>query len=191
MMRRLVALDQAGSMVVVSNVPFNVFEELAMKRALIGIAGGLLLAGSVLAQPYGPGSGMMGGYGSGGYGMGPGMMGGPGGYGMGPGMMGGYSSEAYAGLDLSPEQSKKIADIRREAAKAQWQLMGTMHEQGYRMYGTFGPGVDEADARKAFQTMAETQKAMFEMQLDARKKTDAVLTKEQREQLRRYWSSHQ
>jgi Spy/CpxP family protein refolding chaperone len=162
-----------------------------MKRALIGIAGGLLLAGSVLAQPYGMGPGMMGGYGSGGYGMGPGMMGGPGGYGMGPGMMGGYANEAYAGLDLSPEQRKKVADIQRETAKAQWQLMGTMHQQGYHMYGMFGPGIDEADARKSFQTMAETQKAMFEMQLEARKKIDAVLTKEQREQLRRYWSSRQ
>jgi Spy/CpxP family protein refolding chaperone len=41
---------------------------------------------------YGMGPGMMGGYG-GGYGMGPGMMGGyGGGYGMGPGMMGGYGS---------------------------------------------------------------------------------------------------
>jgi len=67
--------------------------------------------------------------------------------------------------------------------------MGAMHEQGYHMHGMFGPGaLDEAAARKAFQAMAETQKAMFEMQLEARKKIDAVLTPEQREQLRRYWS---
>ena len=160
-----------------------------MKRALAGIAGSLVLAGAVLAQPYGMGPGLMGGYGSGGYGMGPGMMGGSGGYGMGPGMMHGVANEAYAGLDLSPEQRRKIADIQREAAKAQWQLMGTMHQQGYHMYGMFGPGIDEADARKSFQTMAETQKAMFEMQLETRKKIDAVLTKEQREQLRRHWGS--
>src|SRR3989338_4222653 len=43
-----------------------------------------------VAQGYGMGPGMMGGYGPG-YGMGPGMMGGYGpGYGMGPGMMGGH-----------------------------------------------------------------------------------------------------
>jgi Spy/CpxP family protein refolding chaperone len=54
------------------------------------------------------------------------------------------------------------------------------------MHGMFGPGpFDEAAARKAFQTMQETQKAMFDMQLEAHKKMDAVLTKEQREQLRR------
>jgi len=162
-----------------------------MKRSSIGIAASFLLAGSVLAQPYGMGPGMMGGYGSGGYGMGPGMMGGPGGYGMGPGMMGGYANEAYAGLDLSAEQRKKIADIQRETAKAQWQLTGTMHQQGHHMYGMFGPGIDEADARKAFKTMTETQKAMFETQLEARKKVDAVLTKEQFDQLRRYWRNRQ
>jgi Spy/CpxP family protein refolding chaperone len=160
-----------------------------MKRALTGIAGSLLLAGAVLAQPYGMGPGMMGGYGSGGYGMGPGMMSGFGGYGMGPGMMHGAANEAYAGLDLSAEQRRKIADIQREAAKAQWQLMGTMHQQGYHMHGMFGPGVEEAEARKAFQTMTETQKAMFEMQLETRRRIDAVLTKEQREQLRRHWGS--
>lgn len=147
---------------------------MTMKSLLIGSAVSLALAGALLAQPYGPG--MMGGYGNG--------------YGMGPGMMGGYANDAYAGLDLTPEQRKKIADIQQETSKAMWQLMGTMHEQGYHMQGMFGPGsVDEAAARKSFQTMTETQKAMFEMQLGARKRIDAVLTNEQREKLRQYWSS--
>lgn len=158
-----------------------------LNRILMGAAASIVLAGVVLAQPYGMGPGMMGGYG--GYGMGSGMMGGYGGGGMGPGMMFGYADEAYAGLNLTPEQRKKIADIRQDTSKAMWQLMGTMHEQGYHMQGMFGPGaLDESAARKLFQTMTETQKAMFEMQLEARKKIDAVLTKEQREQLRHYWS---
>jgi len=92
-----------------------------MKRKWFGVAAaGLLVVSLVWAQPYGMGPGMMGGYGPGGYGMGPGMMGGPGGYGMGPGMMGGYANEAYAGLDLSPEQRKKISDIQQSTGKAQW-----------------------------------------------------------------------
>ena len=45
-------------------------------------------------------------------------------------MMGGYASEAYAGLDLSPDQRRKIAGIQQETGKAQWQLMGAMHESG-------------------------------------------------------------
>lgn len=160
-----------------------------LKSVLVAAGASIALAGAVLAQPYGMGPGMMGGYG--GYGnMGSGMMGGYGGMGMGPGMMFGYANEAYAGLDLTPEQRKKIADIQEETSKAMWQLMGTMHQQGYHMQGMFGPGaLDEQAARKSFQTMTETHKAMFEMQLEARKKTDAVLTKEQREKLRQYWSS--
>ncbi len=163
-----------------------------MKRALLSLATGLLLTGSALAQPWGMGPGMMGG-GGGGYGMGPGMMGGygGGGYGMGPGMMGGgYGGDALAGLDLSAQQRKQIAQIQEETAKSRWQLMGAMHEQGYHMNGMFGAGpLDEPAARKAFDAMAATHKAMFELSLGARKRIDAVLTAEQREQLRRYWSS--
>lgn len=164
-----------------------------MKRILIGIGvvASVLVAGVVAAQPYGMGPGMMNGYGPGtSYGMGSGYMGGPGGYGMGPGMMGGFGGEAYAGLDLSPEQRGKITEIQQATAKAQWQLMGTMHEQGYRMYGNAGPGAfDEAAARKSFDAMSDTRKAMFEIQIEARKKVDAVLTPQQREQARKYWST--
>jgi Spy/CpxP family protein refolding chaperone len=100
-------------------------------------------------------------------------------------MMGGNGNATYAGLKLSAEQQKKITMIQQEMSKAMWQQMGTMHEQGYHMQGMFGPGAfDEAAARKAFQTMQETQKAMFDMRLEAHEKIDAVLTKEQRDQLR-------
>jgi Spy/CpxP family protein refolding chaperone len=80
--------------------------------------------------------------------------------------------------------AQKIADIRSISSKAMWQLMGTMHEQDGHMQGMHSPGaVDEAAARKSFQTMTETRQAMFDLQLDTRKKIDGVLTKEQREQL--------
>lgn len=143
---------------------------------------GALLAAAVSAQPYGMGPGMMGpgmmgGYGN--YGMGPGMMG----HGMGPGMMWGY-----ANLDLTAEQRKQIADIQQNAFKSMWQLMGAMHEQDYHMnWMSWARPFDEAEARKAFQAMTEAHKAMFEAQLDARRRIDAVLTKEQRERLQRDW----
>lgn len=159
-----------------------------LKNVLAGVVTTVVLAGVAVAQPQGMGPCMMGGYG-GGYGMGQGMMGG--GYGMGSGMMSGYTNGAYAGLDLTPEQQKAMATIQEEASKVMWQHMGTMHGQEYRMQGMYGSGpVDEAAARKSFQTMADTQKAMFELQLDARKKVDAVLTKDQREKLSRYWATH-
>jgi len=136
------------------------------------------------------GRGMMGGYGPG-YGMGPGMMGGYGGYGpgygMGPGMMGGYGGYGYGyGLNLSDEQRSKIVAIQREDYEKRWKLMDKMHEEGGPMDLMWGP-YDEKAARKAYQQMAEAQKEMFELNLQTRKRIDAVLTPEQREQMQRGW----
>jgi len=181
-----------------------------MKRKLLAASAAVLLgtAAAVFSQPYGMGPGggygpgygmgpgMMGGYGPGG--MGPGMMGGfgpgagmgpgmMGGYGMGPGMMGGYGGYGY-GPDLSPEQRAKISEIQQEFAQKHWELMGSMHRQGGPMYEAFGPGaIDEKAARKAYESMAEAQKQMFEASLQMRKKIDGVLTPEQREQMGRGW----
>lgn len=153
--------------------------KIKMVNVLTGVAAIAALTGVAVAQPQGMGPGMIGGYGSG-----PGMMGG---FGMGPGMMFGYTNDAYAGLDLTLEQQKTIASIHEQTSTAMWQHMGTMHGQGSHMQGMFGAGpVDEAATRKSFQTMTDTQKAMFELQLDARNKIDAVLTKDQREKLIRY-----
>jgi len=139
---------------------------------------------------YGMGPGMMGGYG--GYGMGPGMMGGYGGFGMGPGMMGGYGPGGNGGygygVDLNPEQRAKIVEIQQEFGRKQSGLVEKMHEEGGPMYQAFGSGAfDEKAARNAYQAMADAQKQMFEAQLQARKKIDAVLTPEQREQMARGW----
>jgi Spy/CpxP family protein refolding chaperone len=162
---------------------------------------------------YGMGPGMMGGYGPGpgygpgggygpGLGMGPGMMWGDGpGYGMGPGMMGGYGpgyGRGYGtgrgmwgyggyleGLNLSEEQRAKISEIQREQFGKQWELMGKMHQQGGPMQEAYASGkFDEKAARKAFDATSELRKQMFEASLQAQKRIDALLTPEQREQLR-------
>lgn len=156
-----------------------------LKQALAGVAAILVWASSAVAQPYGNRVGVMGGYGMGPQ-MGPVMMGG--GYGSGPGMMAGCAHIAYAGLDLTAEQHKAIASIQEQASKAMWQLMTTVHGHGHHMQGMFGPSpLDEAEARKAFQAITEAQKAMFELQLNTRKKVDEVLTKDQREKLNLQW----
>jgi Spy/CpxP family protein refolding chaperone len=164
--------------------PYSTKElKMKLRNVLAGVAATVALCGGAVAQPQGMWPGMMGGYG-GGYGMGPGIMGG--GYGMGQGMMFGYTNDAYGGLNLTPEQRKTISAIHEQTFKAMWQHMGAMHGHDYHMHGLFGSGpLDEAEARKSFQAMTDTQKAMFEMQLDARKKIDGVLTKEQREKLGR------
>ena len=161
------------------------------------VAAGALVGSAVMAQPCDMVPGMADCYGGyGGYGMGRGMMRGYGASGIGPGMMWGWGDEAGArggrglgpGLGLTSEQRKKIAAIEEESAKTMWQLMGTMHQQGYHMPGMFGAGpMDEQAARKSYQAMAEAQKSMFELRLEARRKIEAVLTKEQREVLRQRW----
>jgi Spy/CpxP family protein refolding chaperone len=156
-----------------------------MKLRYVVTAICLAASATAFGQGYGYGRGMMGGYGPGMMG-GPGMMEGPGSGTMGPGMMWGYSRSAYAGIDLTAEQRKKIAEIEDQTSQAQWKLMGSMHQMGFQMHESFAPGaIDEGAARKAFDSMSATRKAMFDLMLDARKRMDAVLTKEQRDQLRR------
>lgn len=150
-----------------------------MQRSLTAVILAACLVAGASAQPYGMGPGMMGGYGHGG------------GFGMGPGMMwGGYGGDALAGLDLSAEQREQIGKIQEEAARSGWQLMKAMHEQDGHMAGGMGPGtLDEAASRKAFEAMQSTQKSMFELSLSARKRIQAVLTPQQREQLARSWGT--
>lgn len=136
---------------------------------------------------YGPGYGpgpMMGGYG-GGYGpgpmmggYGPGMMGG--GAGWGPGMRGGYGYGALP--DLTADQRTKIGDIQREYRARQWPLMQQMHEL---MWGDGSGTFDEQAQRREYDRVAALQKQMFENALESRKRIDAILTPQQREELRR------
>jgi Spy/CpxP family protein refolding chaperone len=167
--------------------------DMKRKWIAVAVAATAVLATAAWAQMgpgmmggYGMGPGMMHGYGPGGYGMGHGMMHGygPGG----PGMMGGYGPGSYGGLDLSDAQRTRIGEIQKEVARKQWEVMGKMHDQGFHMHQFAGPGpLDEDAARKSFQAMTDAHKAMFEATLEARKRIESVLTKEQLEQLRRNW----
>ena len=87
------------------------------------------------------------------------------------------------GLDLSAEQREKIGEIQQEFAQKHWGLMTSMHSPGGPMEQMFSG--DEKAARQAYDAMAAARKQMFEAQLDMRKQVEAVLTKEQREQLQR------
>lgn len=169
-------------------------QRMTVRKALVAVIAGIGLAAAAapsFAQSgtdyppmmggygpgYGMGPGMMGGYGPGygpGYGMGPGMMGGYGmgpgmmrgygmGYGMGPGMMGGCGGYGYGygALNLTDAQREKIRKIQEDTTRSQWEIMSKMHE------------------------------AVSQGWQDAQKKIDAVLTKEQREQLKRGWGAPQ
>lgn len=145
---------------------------------------------------YHMGSGMMGG----GYGMGPGMMGegyhmGPGmmgGYGMGPGMMGGHGMMGgrmglYEALDLTEEQQTKINKIQDETRKLHWSMMGEMMDQRTELRDLYSaPKQDSAAIDKAYKKLSQLQQKMYETSVDAQKRMEANLTKEQQEKLRKY-----
>lgn len=138
------------------------------------------------AQPGGYGPGMMGGYG--GYGMGPGMMGGYGGYGMGPGMMYGYGGNFAGGLNLSKDQRERIAKIQESFSAKHWGLMGQMREQQFTFRELLASGkADDAAIGKAYRQIDDLRQQMWASGTEARKEMDAVLTKAQRDQLRRGW----
>lgn len=100
---------------------------------------------------------------------------------MGPGMMGG----GYGYLpDLSDAQRTKLGEIQQEYAKTHWALMSAMHSEGGPM-GQMYSG-DEKAVRQDYEAMSAVHKQMFESSLEMRKRMEAVLTDEQRAQMRRY-----
>lgn len=160
------------------------------------------LALSVPAQPQTPprdgpspgwGPGMMGGYGpgrgaygpgAGGYG--PGMMGGGGmmgGYGYGRGGMMGLGP--LQALDLSNEQLGKINQIQDETRRKNWGVMGKLIDEQSHMRDLFlADKRDPAAIGKQAMKIADLRRQMLEASVDAHNRVEALLSKEQREQLR-------
>lgn len=131
----------------------------------------------------GPGM-MMGQGGMGGMGMmGPGMMGGMGMMG-GPGMMG--SGMGPLGmLDLSADQRSKIAQIQSDLRKRQWGTTGQVMDEQEKLQELLA--AETPDPKKvgaAYAKIADLQRQMMEAGIEAHNRVQAVLTKEQREQLR-------
>lgn len=178
-----------------------------MKKLSFACAAALAtLALSASAQPQTPprdgpspgwGPGMMGGYGpgrgaygpgAGGYG--PGMMGGGG---MMGGMMGGYSYGRggmmglgpLQALDLSNEQLGKINQIQDETRRKNWGVMGKLIDEQSHMRDLFlADRRDPAAIGKQAMKIADLRRQMLEASVDAHNRVEALLSKEQREQLR-------
>lgn len=133
---------------------------------------------------YGPG--MMGGFGPG-YGMGPGMMYGYG-HGFGPGMMYGYGP-GYAVLDLTDEQSAKIEKIYADVQQKQWDLATKLFAASGKLHEALAAeNPDRKAVAAAFKAASDLRLQRLELGLDTRAKVDAVLTKEQREQVQAWRS---
>jgi Spy/CpxP family protein refolding chaperone len=174
-----------------------------MFRRALGIGAitlGLLAAGAAGAQP-GPGYGQGPGYGPGmmgGYGYGPGMMGGGygpgmmGGGGYGPGMMGGgygpgwgASGGATAALNLTDEQQQKIFAIQEENRRKNWDTMGKMRGEQFKLRSMYNAdNVDPQAFAEQQKKVDDLRREMIVSRLETRKQVEAVLTPEQRKQFR-------
>jgi Spy/CpxP family protein refolding chaperone len=128
---------------------------------------------------YGPG--MMGG---GGYG--PGMMGG-GGYG--PGMMwgNGASGGATAALNLSGEQQEKILSIQEENRRKNWDTMGQMRTEQFKLRRMYNDeNIDPQAFAEQQKKVDDLRRQMLVSRLETRKQIEGVLTPEQRQQFRQF-----
>ena len=149
-----------------------------MKRAQIvglALAGALVAAGGLaVAQGYGPG--MMGGYGRG-------MMGGP-------GMMGDGASfgatAPLAALNLTDEQRDKIAGLREENRRKNWDRMGKMRSEQFKLRQMYdADNVDPQAVAEQQKKVDELRREMLVSRLETHKQVLTVLTPEQRKELRR------
>ena len=168
--------------------------------AALAVASGAALsqggppAGAGPGSGYGPGM-MGGGYGygpgmmGGGYGYGPGMMGG--GYGYGPGMMGGRGMGGpgmmggYYALDLTDEQRQKLAALGEEARRKNWDTMGQLHSEQYRLRELLRADPVNAAAVVDQQLKVDAlRRQVLKSRVEARNEMAAVLTADQRKRLR-------
>jgi len=128
----------------------------------------------------GGGMGMGGGMMGGGMGMGGGMMGG--GMGMGGGMMGGGP---YHMLNLTDDQRGKINKLQDEERRKHWDTMGKIMDERARLRDLYD--ADKRDTQAILKVQDQInlhQRKMMELHLNTQNQIEALLTKEQRDQLR-------
>jgi Spy/CpxP family protein refolding chaperone len=148
-----------------------------MKRSMVVAGTVLALASSAaLAQGYGPG-----------YGQGRGMMGG----GYGPGMMGGGygpgAGGALAALNLSDEQREKIAAIQEQNRAKNWAAMGEVRAEQFKLRSMYrGERLDADKIAEQQKKVDELRRQMLKSRVEAHNQVAAVLTPEQRKQLRQF-----
>jgi len=125
----------------------------------------------------GMGQGMMGG------GMSQGMMGG----GMGQGMMGGAMGPGMmAALNLTDAQATQLEKIQTESMKKQRAFMRQMWDEQEMMSDLLNAEKRDPTAiGKTYGKLADLQRQALEARIDGENKAAAVLTKEQKAQMRR------
>jgi Spy/CpxP family protein refolding chaperone len=124
------------------------------------------------------------------------MMGG--GYGYGPGMMGGYGpgygggrgfgpGGGLASLNLSSEQRDKIAAIQEENRRKNWDAMGQMRAEQFKLRQMYSADkIDSNAVAEQQKKVDELRRQMLKSRVDAHNQISAILTPEQRKQFRQF-----
>jgi Spy/CpxP family protein refolding chaperone len=113
------------------------------------------------------------------------MMGG----GYGQGMMGGGygAGGGFAALDLTNEQREKVLAIQEEHRKKNWATMGEVRAEQYKLRGMYNTEKLDTDKLVAQQKKVDAlRQQMFKSRVEAHNQIAAVLTPEQRKQLRQF-----
>lgn len=135
----------------------------------------------MMGNPGGPG--MMGGYGNG-----PGMIGGIGG---GPGDAPGWDqgnnrfARVLARLGLTSDQQQKIATIHEDTRQKNWDAMGQLLSERFRLSSLYR--ADKLDANAIIEQQRkvdELRRVLLRSHIEMEIQIDALLTKDQRELLR-------
>lgn len=119
--------------------------------------------------------------------MGPGMMYGHGTM-MGPGMMYGYGQGSMLNLDES--QQKKMTQIQDELRKKHWDLMGKMNDEYAKLRDLYLADKRDPEAiGKQLQRVYDLRRQMMVDSVEAQNRMEALLTDEQKKQMRNSYGS--
>lgn len=141
-------------------------------RKMLALGAALAFTTSLaVAQGYGPG--MMG--------YGPGMMNGEGMM-MSPGMMGG---PMLASLHLTDAQEDKLFALHEQMRTKNFGTMGKLHTEQFKLQRLLkADSVDSKAVLEQQKKVDEVRREMFASHLEMRKQVEAILTPEQRKQLK-------
>ncbi|MEW6330499.1 MAG: Spy/CpxP family protein refolding chaperone [Pseudomonadota bacterium] len=166
----VIAAEQGSPMMNNRDMPTN------MQPGQMGGGGMGMMGGGMMDMMMGGGPGG---------GMGMMGMGGPGMGMMGGGMMGGMGPVWM--LDLSDEQRDKIEKIQDDTRRKNWDTYGKIMDEQAKLRDLYtGETVDPKKVGAAYAGIAKLQQQVIESGVEAHNRVQAVLTKEQKEQLRQW-----
>ena len=98
-------------------------------------------------------------------------------------------------LDLNDQQVERIDAIRERTRDMQWEFSGRVREGQWQLMKLLrADNPDPAEVGKQYASISDLSRQMLEQSVDTRNQIDAILTQEQRVDLRRWrrnWMTNQ